>query len=204
MPIRIQCILLQFPPRSLIGGSHNERGDGCHADANVNSIRRRTIREIRSPSAFCTAARHLDMASLISFGSCCCLSFSPPIPPKTLSRSRVDDGDDVDAGVQKAWDDGEAAASRSVVHAHPRLRDGGATLGLFRFSPSVMVFDCGNVDDGQTDVWGNKRHEKIIDVTSVGNKTQNVSPFSLGVAKIENVFFERCCFWRASDRQMLY
>ena len=115
------------------------------------------MRESRSPSAFCTAVRHLDMASLMSFGSCC-LSFSPPIPPKTYSRSRVDDGDDVNAGVRKAWDEGEAEASRSVVHAHPRLRDGGATLGIFRFSPSIMVCaaedDCGKLmmtDDGQND-----------------------------------------------------
>ena len=59
----------------------------------------------------------------------------------------------------------------------------------------VRLMLCGETNDTK----------KIIDVTtSVGNKTQNVSPFSLGVAKIENVFFERCCFWRASDRQMLY
>ncbi len=95
------------------------------------------MREIRLSSAFCTAERHLDMASLISFGSCCTLSLSPPpmIPPKTSSRITVDDDgdDDVDAGVQKAeWDGVAAAASRSAMRAHPRgPRDDDAAPGLF-------------------------------------------------------------------------
>lgn len=93
------------------------------------------MREMRPSSAFCTAERHLEMASLISFGSCC-LSFSP-IPPKTFSRG-WDGDDDVDVGVQKAWDGG-TKVSRSVVHAHTRLRDDDATLGLFRSLPSIMV-----------------------------------------------------------------
>lgn len=96
------------------------------------------MREIRPSSAFCTAERHLDMASLISFGSCCALSLSPPpmIPPKTSSRITIDDDgdDDVDAVVQKAaWDGDAAAASRRAMLAHPRgLRDDDATPGLLR------------------------------------------------------------------------